>query len=268
MDDPAVADDQARLEGLGAREGEGARAQRPDERGDRWVVGVQHRPVLGVLLGEEALLGLPVALARAVAREVIVREVDPDRHARLEVAHRLELVAGDLSHQDIGIALDQANEWLADVPAHRGAQARGLEDLAHQGGGGGLAVGAGDGDHGHGSEAVGELDLADHLDPVCLGRLEDREVAGDPRAHDDEVRVETGARVAPRLDLHPCGDLRQHRRKLRGGAHVAQDHLGALRAERLGHGDAGAGDAQDGDSLVLPVGHGMVLCGAVRAGRP
>ena len=160
----------------------------PGEHGR--VVGVDDRPVASRLVLEDARLRGGVRLERRVAVEVIRREVEPDRHLRVEAHDALELEARDLGHEDAPRrgSLDQADQRRADVAADAGVEARGAQHAACRGRGGGLALRAGDREQPPLQVAEGQLDLRDHGHAGAPRGLELRQLPRHARRDDDQLR--------------------------------------------------------------------------------
>ncbi len=129
------------------------------------VVAVDHR---GLGMGVDARLGRGVALDRAVAVEMIGRDVEDGRRRQLQRLGGLELEAGQLQHVELGLRVEQVQRRRAEVAADAGAQAGGQRHLADQGGDGALAVAAGDADHRRRGGAGEQLDVAEDRDPGLL----------------------------------------------------------------------------------------------------
>ena len=90
----------------------------PDAGG---IVGIQHREILRLLVLKDARLGVGVGLERAVAVEVVGRNVEHNRNFRTKRLDRLQLETGDLEDHD-RVRLrgsDQGNRGRADIAADR-----------------------------------------------------------------------------------------------------------------------------------------------------
>ena len=138
----------ARLAGRLGRRGLG------HHRRHRRVVAVDHHH--GVL-AEHARLGRGVGLHLAVPIEMVLREVEHRRNARLEALHGVELEARQLEHPHVGQVAEHRlvvehlregrKQGRPDVAGHRDMPAGALDQLRGHRGRRRLAVGAGDRHH-------------------------------------------------------------------------------------------------------------------------
>ena len=146
----------------------------------------------------------PVGLHGAVPGQVVGGEVQRGRGFRVEIADRLQLVAGAFQREPgagpgPGHGGDQRGAQVA--AGHRG-QVAGLEQVRGEVGGGALAVGAGDREHqgavgALAQGAVGQLQLADDGDAAGRGLPGEGASGRHPGAeHHFVAPVQQGERVA------------------------------------------------------------------------
>jgi len=106
---------------------------------------------------EDATLRRGVVGEVVVAIEVIVRDVQEHGHVGVEVAHGLELKAGDLHHQQAVASRGGSSHGLAQrraqVATNEDRSCAALEHVAQELRHGALAVRARDGGEGSGEEA-------------------------------------------------------------------------------------------------------------------
>src|SRR6266702_5940338 len=157
-----------------------------------FVAAVDHREVVGPRELDDLSLDLCVPLERAVAVEVVGRDIEDHPDVQARPLHRLELEARELEHYPVlGRDLGQAVEdRLADVAAdHHGPLARG-EDIAGERGGRGLAVGACDADDSAGAQLQEQVDLARDGDALRARVVEELGVPRNAGAgvHDVDAR--------------------------------------------------------------------------------
>ena len=128
--------------------------------------GVDHRGVVRGLVFEDAQLGLAIFANRAIAIEMIGREVEPDADLGMEIADRFELKRAHFhgQHREVFILARRFDERFADVAAGNGALAAGVQHLRDQFRRRRLAVRPGDADDRDAAELPAELELADHRD--------------------------------------------------------------------------------------------------------
>ena len=127
----------------GHRDGAGDRGR---QRGAVGVVDADHGEVRGgVLVVEDAALGVDIARHVAVAVEMVGREVEQHRGVEAQMRHALEHVARHLEHVDAVVAQQRQGQCRrAEIATRAGLDAGPGEQVADQHGGGGFAVGAGD----------------------------------------------------------------------------------------------------------------------------
>ena len=133
---------------------------------------------------------------------------------RTHRARRVQLEAGKLNREHLGVGVDRARDRRTDVAHLFGFDARSAQDLPEHTDGRGLAVRSG-----HRQpraprvgtlllEAPGELHLAPQVNARLLARSKDRVMRGDPRRDNDEVgagiahRGRQGVRVLLDVDGH------------------------------------------------------------------
>ena len=128
----------------------------------------------GAEMGKYRRLDAGIVLERAVAVEMVGRDVEQRRGVGREPRRKLDLEGGKLEHiSEIGGERFEIEHRLADIAAERHALSRRLEKMRGERGRGGFAVGAGD-DHHLARRRVArplaeeQLDIADHLDARSL----------------------------------------------------------------------------------------------------
>ena len=157
---------------------------------------VEHGDVLGSLILENAQLGRAIFRDRAVAVEMVGREIQPDADRRDESLNGLELKRAHFDGQDVEIAIFARDfaKRLADVAAGDRALAARIQHLREQFGRGRLAVRAGDRDNRHVDGTPAQFQLAHDLD------LRARKIRGQRR---DRDRC-PGSGRRNRRSPHPC----------------------------------------------------------------
>jgi len=194
------------------------------------VVAVRDEPGVFALQLGEPRLRLAVALERAVAVEVVGRQVQQQCHVGVERARVLELEARQLGdHPRVAPAHERAQR-RADVPAHAGGEAARLQHLADERGGGALAVRAGDAAELRVEVLRGEVDLGHEL-RVRDGRH--------TRARHHGVEAVVARRLRTRQREDAFGQPAQ-----RLWAAVVDRHAGAGAQQEIDRGAPGARRAQ------------------------
>ena len=118
-----------------------------------------------------------------MAFEVVLAEVEEDRHRRRHGREQLGLEARDLEHPPVPTTgEDELRGGGAEIAPGHDLETGGAEHLRHQGGHRALAVGTGDGRQRRiGTVAPGELDLGDHVEtPRLRAALSSSAVGGTP----------------------------------------------------------------------------------------
>ncbi len=224
------------------REAQGARGRARHGHHQR-VIEVDHRRVAA---REDARLGGRIAGQVRVAIQVIGRHVQHRRGTAVQRAGRLQLVAGQLEHVQLGAGGEQIERRLAEVAADPHLQSRALRHVGEQGRHGALAVGAGDPDHGGLCGAGEQLDIADDLQPAPADLGEERLGQGYPGGchHAHRIGEQTGVEPAqPQRDPRIEG---RERRQLRWrGARVGDRQAPAVRVQVARAGQAAAAEAHD-----------------------
>ena len=102
------------------------------------AVGVDHGPVVGLLVGEDSRLGGGVGSLAWMAIEVVGREIQQRRNPRPERVGGFKLKAAGLDHVHGvgGRCFDLRAHRVADIAAYHHAPAGGFEHAPHQRGGG------------------------------------------------------------------------------------------------------------------------------------
>ena len=124
---------------------------------------VDHRGVVRGLVFEDAQLGLAIFANRAIAIEMVGREVEPDANLGMKIADRFELKRTDFhgQHSEVFVLAGRFDERFADVAAGDGALAAGVQHLRDQFRRRRLAVCPGDADDRHATKLPAELQFAD-----------------------------------------------------------------------------------------------------------
>ena len=83
------------------------------------IVRIENREVIRLLVLEDARLGIHVSLERAMAIEMVRRDVQNDRNFRAESLNRFQLKTGNFQHDHgfSGSALGQRDRGRADIAA-------------------------------------------------------------------------------------------------------------------------------------------------------
>ena len=130
------------------------------------IVTIQHLHAIAL---EDARLGRPVFPDAGVAIEVILREIQHRRRARIERPSRLELVARELKHPGGGRRVSfqrRLEDRRRNIPGDLRVDARGLQQVTGERSHRALAVGAGDRKHRRAVLPREELDIAQHRQPA------------------------------------------------------------------------------------------------------
>src|SRR5581483_9601694 len=215
------------------------------------------RPVGGILVLEDALLGGDVGFHAAVPVEVVGSDVEHDSSFRMEGLNGLKLEAGDFEHV-VGVGGGfgyKRNCRGADVAADQRLPSAPGDDLAGEGSGGGLSVGAGDGDDVALKKARGELDLADDRNAALAGLSEQRDVAGNAGTDHDQVLLLEGAlAVTPGFDGDAAIEqLGNFPAELVFSLGVGDGDAGALLFKEERGGDTGASESDHEHALAFDV---------------
>ena len=236
------------------REVEAPRPRFPRQRQRAGIVGVDHRPVLRGLIGENARLGRCVLRKRRVTIEMVGRQVQSHRDPRMKRRCGLELKAADFDDMQRlrPRQRDLSRQRRAEVAAGRGGEPRFLEHPRGERGRRRLALGARDGDHAPGQPPRSEFDLADDRHAGPLRRGDGLLIRRNARAQHHEIAVHEGVGAmrpgfeadAPRLER---GGIGNH---VRG---IGKRHPRAARHQQLGGSPAAPAGADDNHVLVLDV---------------
>jgi hypothetical protein len=151
-----------------------ARTHRRDER----IVGVDDGELGGL---QQLFLELCIELERAVAVEMVGRDVQDGRCERRQAVGRLHLEARDLEHVGVGIALEKIKRRRPEVAARGRTQALRHEHLRRQRRHRALAVAARHGDDRRTRSQGEQLDVADHGEPSPSRFDGERQVVWQPR---------------------------------------------------------------------------------------
>ena len=164
-------------------------------------------------IGDQTLLDRGIGFERAVAVEVVGRDVEQHADGRIEARRQVDLEGRALDHMEAAAAGRlQRQDRLADIAAKRHLAAGGGDEMGDQRRRRRLAVGAGDGDERRLRAmapplAAEQLDVADDLDAGGLG------------ADHRPVRRRMGERHArrqhQRREALPVGDVQIDDRRCR-----------------------------------------------------
>ena len=169
--------------------------------GDRLRAVIVDRDDCRSRCGHQPLLDGGVARQRAVAVEVIGRDVEEDADARVDAGRKIDLKRRALDHMvAAGARRIEREDRRPDIAAELHVAAGGGEEMRDQRRGSRFAVGAGDGNEGRAGHAplalaAEELDVADDLDPrrFCLAHRPMRLGMGERHAG----REHQGGEIAP-----------------------------------------------------------------------
>ncbi len=163
-------------------------ARPPPQGPHRGVVGIEHLKSPAPGTGRDwpwrrhrRQIGVPVQVVRG--------DVQQGRGLGMEMGGGVQLEAAHLQDQEIRLLLpgQQRDHGGADIAPHQGLQARGREQLPHQGGGGGLAVGAAHRHQGPADKVAGHFQLPQDRDARVPGRLEPGKFRRHPGGKDDGI---------------------------------------------------------------------------------
>ena len=159
------------------------------------IVGIEDREILSLLILEDAGLGVGVGLERAVAVEVVGRNVEHHRNFWTKRLDRLQLEARYLEdHNRVRLrGPDQGDRRRANIAADRCGKASSRDDFTRQSCGRGLSVGTCYGDDVPGQKLRRQLNLADHELTHSAGLHQGRGIHGDAGADHDEILSAEGA---------------------------------------------------------------------------
>ncbi len=252
LDDPLAINDEAVRDPARQRERHAPREDAGASRGDAGIVGVDHRPVVGGLIGKDAGLGRSVGLDARMPVQMVVREIEPGGNPRPERGRRLELEAARFHNVErlCGRRLHLRAQGHPDVAAHEHVPAGRRQHPAQERRRGRLPFRAGNGQHPPSNPPRRELELPDDFNASLACRVEDRLLDGNARAHDHEIRGGEGVpAVTAKLQLNACGP--QPVRRVYALAHLGQRHERAPLRKQFRRRDAAAGGA-DHHHATLP----------------
>ena len=217
------------------------------------LIGIQHAPVAGALVGEDARLGPGVAVEVGMPIQMVGRQVEQRRNPRMEGVGRLELeAAGFDDMQRVGCGRGHVRaERHADVAAHQHRVARGLEHLADERRGRRLPLRAGDGDEAALQPTRGQLQFADDRHTSRAGSCQFGQLGRHAGARHDQIHRREEARVVPAEVERHAGPAKPI--GLRTVRHpVGERHNRAARHEQL---RSGASAARGAHHEHTPSGH-------------
>src|SRR5262249_51181552 len=143
---------------------------------------------------------------RAVAIEMVGRDIEVDRDLWMKSLDRLQLEAGDLENVPSIICglPDEFDHWGPNIAADHGLLSRMRQNLARKGRRSRLTIRSGDGDDVAAQKARGKFDLADDLDAELAGLDQVGCIHWHAGADNDQVLVAEGAfALAAGLDSNP-----------------------------------------------------------------
>ena len=213
-----------------------------------FVPAVEHREVVRARELDDLSLDLGIALERAVAVEVVRRDVEDHADVQARPLHRLELEARKLEHDPVlGRELGQSVEdRLADVAADHHRPVAFGKDVAGERGGRGLAVGARDADDGAGAKLQEQVDLARDGDAPGARVIEELGVPRNAGAgvHGVDARQHAVV-VAAESEVGAGGKARDGGFQLRARPPVGDDDTLAVTCEVVGDRHTAARGAHD-----------------------
>ena len=151
-----------------AAEPDDARARRA--RCDHFrIIRIENSDVALCLVFKQAHLCARILLKRAVAVQMIRREVQKNADVRAELRDCFQLKAADFGNRDAGVGrrFDQRKKRNANIAAHQRDDARCFENVRDQRGRGGLAVRSRNSDQFPAQEPPGKLDFAPDRNSAC-----------------------------------------------------------------------------------------------------
>ena len=155
------------------------------------VATVQHREIVGARELDGARLEVDISLERAVAVEMIRRDVEDHAEVKSRLLDRLELKARQLEDNPVARCdlVEAVEDRVADVAAddHRPV-ARG-EHVPGQGSSGGLPVGTRDADDLALQKPARQFQVADHANTAPPRALDQVQIGRHPRRQNDEIRT-------------------------------------------------------------------------------
>ena len=159
------------------------------------IICIQDCEIFRLLVLKDARLGVGVGLERAVAVEVIGRDVEHHRNSRTKRLDRLQLETRYLEHHDgVGLRLlDQGNCRRADIAADRSREAARRDNFTRQSRGRCLSVRPGDSDDVLGQKLGCQLNLTDHGLAHRAGLHQRRRIHRNAGADHDEILPAEGA---------------------------------------------------------------------------
>ena len=143
--------------------------------GDLGAIDVVDADDCRIAAGNQPLLDRGVVLHRAVAVEMVGRQVEQDAGGRIDGGRKVDLVRGAFDHVEpvVGQRIKR-HDGSADIAAHLGVAPRRLQDMRGERRGRRLSVGPGDRDEGRGRRlqdalTCEEFDVADdfHARAAC-----------------------------------------------------------------------------------------------------
>ena len=220
----------------------------PVQAGHRRVVGVEDLEIAGLLAPEQAGLGGDIGVVVGIAVQVVRGEVQERRGLGMEVRGGVQLEAAHLQHQQVRLFLpgQEGDHRGADIAAHQGFFARGVEQLPQQGGGGGLAVGAAHRQERPLDKGRGHFQFAHHREARGPGRREPGKLRRHSRGQDDGIKALPAGLGHAQVLHHPRPpDVPAKVGQVFRPRLVGDRHPGALLGQETAQGHAGSGQADD-----------------------
>ena len=219
------------------------------------VIDADDRGAVPLHAGDQALLHRGIMFERAVAVDVVRRDIQQNADRGIQRGRQIDLVGRHLDHMDAALGGRlQRQDGGADIAAHLGVEAGLAHQMRDQRRGGRFAVGAGNRDERRvggmpRALATEQFDVADHLDAGRLRHLHGPVRHGIRQRHagSQDQRGEIFPRHATQIGGDEIG--------ARGLDHavdavVAGDHLGAAFTQRMARSEARAAEAEYGDRLA------------------
>ena len=222
------------------------------------VIDADHQLAIGGGLRQHPRLDGGIIFHRAMAVDMIDRQVGQQRHVGLQARGQVDLEAGHFQHVNrLRTGRRQFQHRIADIAADLGVEAAGLQNMSHQRGGGGLAVGAGDRDHRRlaGCVAIGpdfageKFDIADHRYLRLVGMHHHAMRHGMGQRYARRQHQRGNAFPRPFAPWHYFGAFLAAQ-IARGGIVVPGDDARAAGHQRTHRAQARAGQAENGDGSI------------------